>query len=349
MKPKYLAIILAILVLGWGVFWWLAQGRFADALDDREARLEEHGVALSYKARSIGGFPFRLIATYENVVVTGAGSGFGWGIQGPRADLIAMPWNNAHVILDMRDAETALSIDWTGADGMSREYTGIMQTNVLQMSISAASGLSRISLDMNGVEGDTTLLNIGAFDARDLQFHMRWPEDGAYDGESLDAPIVLEPALRVKDLVFKGRTFGALGPKLDALALQGALRGEGVPGRDAASLNAWRDSGGTLDMPFMEMRWGPMAVDGSGTVAIDEDFRPIGAFSLNAKGMDAALATLEASTTVSSDAAELLRITFDLLGAREDAKIQLPITLQDGVISVGPVGIVETGAVVVGR
>lgn len=346
MKPKYLVIIIAALAALWSVFWFVAAGRFEDALDAREGRLSERGMALAYSKRDVGGFPFRLIATYDGFQATGTGSGFGWGLKGRSAHLIALPWNSRHVILDIPDAGVVLSADWQDASGEVQEYTTLADVASLRMSVSAVEReLQRISVQLSAVEGESTLFGIGPFSAQDMQFHLRWPNGEAMNAANLEAPIQLEPALRVKDFTFKGRMMGALGPTLNSFVMQSAVRGETVPNRSATGLSEWRLSGGTLDVPLFEMDWGPMHVTGDGTVAVDEQLRPIGAFSLNTRGLDAALATLEADTRISSDASELLRVTLNLLGAgQEDGSIPVPVTIQDGIIAIGPVGIVQTGS-----
>lgn len=346
MKPKYLIIIIALLAAIWSAFWFFAVSRFEEALDVREETLSKRGIGLQYSARKTGGFPFRLIATYADFQATGAGSGFGWGVNGARAHVVALPWNSHHAILDVADAGVVLSSDWQNARDEVKTYATQATAASLRMSVSAKdSQLQRISLQLRDVDGESRLFGMGPFDADDLQFHLRWPVNPPAAPEDLEAAVQLEPALRIKNLHFKGRTMGALGPTLDSLVMQSAIRGPEVPGRSADELSYWRLNGGTLDVPLFQLDWGPMHVTGDGTVAIDEQFRPIGAFSLQAQGLDAALATLEADTRISSDAAEFLRITLGALGAGEAGEtIPVPVMMQNGIVSIGPVGIVETGS-----
>lgn len=346
MKPKYLVIIIAALALLWSLFWFFAAGRFETALDAREGTLSKRGIALSYSNRDVSGFPFRLIAAYADFQATGAGSGFGWGANGQVAQIIALPWNSHHVILDIPQAGVVLSSDWQNARDEVKSYTTQAKAESLRMSVSAKdSQLQRISLQLRGVDGDSSLMGLGPFDADDVQLHLRWPAPSDVDPQALDAPVQLEPALRIKNLEFKGRSMGALGPVMNSLVMQSAIRGPEVPGRSADQLSYWRLNGGTLDVPLFQLDWGPMHVTGDGTVAIDEEFQPIGAFSLQAKGLDAALATLEADTRISTDAAEFLRITLGALGAGEAGEtIPVPVMMQNGIVSIGPVGIVQTGS-----
>ncbi|MFZ5608068.1 MAG: DUF2125 domain-containing protein [Pseudomonadota bacterium] len=347
MKPKHLAIVIALIALAWSGYWLVARARFIAALDGEEAALPGRAIHLAYARRQLGGFPFRLIATYDKAVVTGAGAGYGWGVRGDKVALIAQPWNRHHVILHAPDAQVALSLDWADGEGRLGGHSATMKAGTLQASLSSVPGRGpkRLSLVASKVAGETTLFGIGPFTAADMELHLRWPKPSAAKDEGLIEPIVLEPALRIADVTLQGRALGALGPRLDSLIIDASLSGPAIPSREAAALAAWRDAGGTLDVPRLVLRWGPLEVTGSGTLALDDALRPLGALALDAQGLDAALATLEASNRIDGKAAELLRITLQLLTERkaEAARTRVPVNIQEGIVSIGPVGIVRVG------
>ena len=61
--------------------------------------------------------------------------------------------------------------------------------------------------------------------------------------------------------------------------LGATVRGTIPNGRLPEALAAWRDAGGTIEVDNLRLRWGPIDAMASGTMALDEELQPIGAFT----------------------------------------------------------------------
>jgi len=68
-----------------------------------------------------------------------------------------------------------------------------------------------------------------------------------------------------------------LGDTIEAASLQGKFMGALPPGDPPTALAAWRDSGGTLEIQRASLQWGALALELSGTLALDKDMQPIAA------------------------------------------------------------------------
>ena len=111
-----------------------------------------------------------------------------------------------------------------------------------------------------------------------------------------------------------------------------------APPRQAAT--AWRDAGGTLELERVALRWGTLAVTGSGTMALDAELQPIGAFSAAVEGYDELLTALVGAGRVRSNDAGLARMALGFLakpGPGGRPQIAAPFTIQAGQMLLGPV------------
>jgi hypothetical protein len=101
----------------------------------------------------------------------------------------------------------------------------------------------------------------------------------------------------------------------------------------AGAITRWRNDGGTLDVDAVRVRWGELDVTGEGTLALDSEMRPLGAFTATVSGVDAAIDALREAGQLSAVEAVAVAIGLRLVakeGARGPGSIALPITLQDG-------------------
>jgi hypothetical protein len=108
---------------------------------------------------------------------------------------------------------------------------------------------------------------------------------------------------------------------------------------------AWRDNGGVIDTHDFTLDWGPVRIEADGALTLDAALRPQGAFTARIVGHDVLIEILRAEGTISKDVANVLRFTFALLSVRPDDNgppvLTIPITIQDGWLSAGPVPVLR--------
>lgn len=95
-KPRRLGLylpfaLLVIAIIAWTVFWLWARGEARARMDAAVADLKSAGYAVSWKDRSLGGYPFRMDVTLTDVAVREPS---GWALQAPdleaEADMYAL-------------------------------------------------------------------------------------------------------------------------------------------------------------------------------------------------------------------------------------------------------------------
>src|SRR5205814_2198025 len=97
--------------------------------------------------------------------------------------------------------------------------------------------------------------------------------------------------------------------------------------------------GGTAEIDNLTLRWGTLAVRGSGTLALDYDLQPMGAFSGAVEGYDELMNALVAAGRMKASDARLARIGLAMLakaGPSGRPAITASFTIQNGEMFLGP-------------
>lgn len=111
------------------------------------------------------------------------------------------------------------------------------------------------------------------------------------------------------------------------------------------SLFRWRDAGGALELSRFDLVYGPMTLAGNGTIALDSAAQPIGAFTTRLQGYQPLLAALVRSKVITDKQAQAARaVLASVARPRQpggEPVANVPLTLQDRTLSVGPVAIAK--------
>jgi hypothetical protein len=131
--------------------------------------------------------------------------------------------------------------------------------------------------------------------------------------------------------------------------LDADLVGAVAPGRLSDALDAWRDGGGTLEVRRFLVDWPPLTIAGNGTLALDNDLQPIAAFSTQISGFSETIDVLEADGMMDADDAATANVVLGLMAqAPPDggpAQLNIPVSVQDRQLSVGPFPLLNLPAI----
>ncbi len=140
-----------------------------------------------------------------------------------------------------------------------------------------------------------------------------------------------------------------LGNEIAQAALQAEWRGPLAAPPWAESLRIWRDAGGTVEIRRLSGEYGPLSLDADGTLSLDREMQPIGAMSGQVGGLFEAIDRLRDSGYVRSRDATTVKLVLATLARRDPATgrslVNVPLTLQDRTLSLGPVRVLEIPAV----
>ena len=105
---------------------------------------------------------------------------------------------------------------------------------------------------------------------------------------------------------------------------------------------AWRDAGGALEVTSLGLSYGPLNMLGDGTVALDRDGQPEGAFTAHLTGFPEAIDAFRKAGLMTRRDADTAQVVLGLLARGPlggPRTLDVPLTLQDRTVSLGPVAL----------
>jgi hypothetical protein len=207
-----------------------------------------------------------------------------------------------------------------------------------------AGRFAGVRVTLNGA-ADPLTVDSGDFEAKQHSPATADPQAVHPQGASFELDMAAQD-IRLPADTLDPSVLEALGPLISAFATEVLVNGALDTGPvDAASLTAWRDAGGTVEFTFIELQWGPVRITADGTLALDDDLQPVGAFATRIAGLDKIITALETGGVLSPNDAAIARITLAILNrAPEDggpSQAEIPVTLQDRILRLGPVPLTQ--------
>jgi len=331
MRLRTLIVVLLVLAVvavgGAAVFWWFASDELERGIVDLRDDLRADGIEASSAPPAIGGFPFRLTARFDAPAVTLPG-GMRW--SGPTVVGSAWLWDLESIRLDAPGRhlftlpEAELALEAAAATARLGFAQGLLRELALELEQATLANLEF---------GQTLSAERLAFSAGPLPALDGREETTAFALALAGVPLPPQAAEAAR----------LLGDHLALLVLEGSLAGPLLPGRPRDMAAAWRDAGGVLELSRIELDWGALALQGSGTLSLDSAFRPLGAFSFQTAGLPELVARLQAEGLLDPEAGATLAKGLQALAAGSDAQgrtlVTLPVTLQDGTLYLGLIAV----------
>jgi len=137
-----------------------------------------------------------------------------------------------------------------------------------------------------------------------------------------------------------------MGRQVSELILRGELTESfGTTGFNAQALTQWRDAGGTLEANRIQVGYGPLFLQGNGTLALDGDLQLVGAFSARIQGFFQTVDGLRRGGVIRRPDASMAKVVLGMLSKQPKnggpATISLPLTLQERALFAGPVRLIK--------
>ena len=312
---------LVLVVLGalHTAIWRSASSALGQGFDEWAAQRRAQGWAVSHGPPQRGGWPFAVTLTVPEIVIAGSA----------RTTPAELQWQAQSLVL-----RVAL-LEW---DRLVVAARGRQLLSLLGLDIPYAADRMELTLPLEGgafprealLETERMRLNspLGAFELRGGMLALR-SRLSATEGEP-----ALTIELSARELTLPGPGPGALGSRMEVVALEGAISGPlPTPRHPTQRAEAWRDAGGTIEISRAELHWGPLVASLSATGTLDEALQPMGAGQLRVSGAQDAVNALIATGWLARGAAGTARTMVALL-SRPDTDggppvLELPITLAE--------------------
>lgn len=321
-----IAAALALLIGLWSAGWFFAADQARKRMAAWTAAQQAAGNIVTYDTLEIGGFPFRVVVAIEAPAY--GTPAYRW--QGTSLSLVFQPWNLRR-----------FGFHTTGAHRLDIATGSKIETVHVTLEQADGSGSLDAAGNVSTFESEFRTLSIAVeqgpvYGFNKLRIEGRVPADPIPrpDATSLELAFAADQIALPADQAI-------LGPQIERAAGTIAFNGH-LPAQPLIpALTTWRDAGGAIDFAQASLRWGPLSVDGDGTVALDNALQPLAASSLQVSGFNETLDKLAVAGVIRSDAAGATKFALGLI-AKSPAGggppvASVPVSIQSQQVFVGPI------------
>jgi len=299
---------LVAIVLGlWAGGWYIATRQLIAALDRWADERRAEGWHVAYGPPSPAGFPTKVAVEIPDPTLAAPAGGAGaiaWSWQAPSVRVEIVPWRLDRVVLRNR-GENRVS-----ARRGDQEIAATLSSDAAAVRLEAGrpqdAGHYVVELAQPKLQLDRPV-ELGV-QARELGVDLRLSRTPP--GDHLTVAAVL--GVGVVDLA--AAPLDKIGAAPITANLNAELLGAIPAGPLDRAVASWRDDGGTIEIRRLFVKTSAISVTANGTVALDDEMRPIGAASAAIGGYAEAIDQLTATRV-----------------------LNVPISAQNGWLYVGPV------------
>jgi len=325
----------AAALFGYWIYWSYVADRALAETRGWIAREQAAGLAIEHGPLSVSGFPYRIAVNVPAARLSSTGGDPGWRIAGDLA-LYIQPWRFDHMVVHGHALRAAT---WRAGEAPPPEAASFEA----RASIIAGEGhWQRVTVEATNPAiarpvGPLTAGRLLASARRNSGEDDRRPAgtfDIALTAEGVAVPPGMAPG------------FPAIAERVNATG-----QVSGTIGRGALQpvIEAWRDSGGIVDLSRIELQWGGIEVAGDGTLTVDREFRPLAALAATVRGADRIVDALVASGQMRADNGNLAKLALAALAQKDGdgrGAIKTAVTAQDGRLYIGPVAVARLRPVI---
>ncbi len=323
-----------LLAVAYTVYWYVMASRAGDWVAYWAAPAPGKAWYATHGETEMDGFLlFALNVTVRSPVVTWQG-GVGDAVwQGPYLVARFKPWTLANYRFDLPGEQTVLIDD--GARLRMIALTMESGTAEVTMADGHAQALHAVFEDLTVTHAQNT----GPITAGRLEIDVALAEgEPAYDATILTDGLGLGGQVVPP---FEGfvphasATFRWIGDMPE----RGSLR---------ARLDGWRAEGGVVEVGALRLDWPPLDVNATGTLALDRELHPIGAFRAEIVGYRELLEAMEASGMLEGSQALMAGSALDFMARTDDdgtKRLTIDVSMQNGRLSVGPIPVMPLPSV----
>lgn len=316
-----LTVLVFVALLAYAGYWYHVAGMLRDQIKPWAQARADQGYLVHWDNAKVGGFPGSFRFEFTNLSV-GTARPVPVAVDAASVSAWAMPWNLKH--WEFTAASGAQVLD----PGNSAGFTTRRLDGAVDVEDRAAAAIDVTAVGLDGVG---LAHGIGIDDA---EAHIELPAAPP----SSHADLALGVSLQVGEATLPVGVLG-FGHTLSGFSFAAQLKGALPPGPLPQALSAWRDSGGTVELQSLRIRWGSLLVDASGTLALDSALQPEGAFSAMITGQGRAVDVAVMTGALKPDQASAAKEVLALLPKPTDSEqsaITLPLTLQNDQLFLGP-------------
>ena len=323
-RHRGLIISIAILILvsvGYATWWYLLVNQTRQQLDAWFADVRADGHDIAYEDVRITGFPSRITIDIENLRFTHANGR--WVVNVPRAQAYGTPWQ-----LDRVEGSVGVpvSIEHRHRDHVDT-YSVASAANGFVVTLSDQEVFD-LTMSEAAITGSTITepIKIDALTASLARG---------------DASMFLRASLNANGITLPDPSASPFGEKIASLQTDIDILVRPTVAKPLSErMDIWRRSGGTVEVRRLSVRHGVLGLDGDGTITLDQNLQPEGAFAASVIGFNPAIDALVDMGLVKEPEGRLAKAALGLFAEVPPGggpkKIDVPLTVQDRRLFIGP-------------
>ncbi len=332
MNKKILGTLVGLpvlLILLWVGFYQFGLQFVEARLFEGIETLRKRGYTVDYKSLATSRNPFLLSVTLDSPTIKDPHNLY--QLTGPQIVISAYPWNYKTIKVTLEGLHSLELPSLTNTHLAQSQLTGAQCTLRLNSSHKASSAHLKIDhIDL--IAGTAQLpLSIHEVDV---------------NAENLTEPLLSKGNIRFKALGVDDLL--KISQQNDPFEFQMSYTFQGVPHRSKAkTLKEWRDEKGMFKIDTLRASWGTLEINANGTIALDDQMRPMGDLGTTLVGYDDALSIIVQAGYVKAKDSQAASFALNLLGgenAQGQKQITIPLTMEDGRLFLGPVKLLKLEA-----
>ncbi len=310
-------------LMGYYALWSHLMSRVEAGVQAFQVAQRAQGRRFEYRGTQRGGFPYRLSLRLDGLSWSDP-RGSAWNIESDALVAHLQLWSNQHIVFELFGSQALAWRDATGPHRVSVQPERGRASLVLD----GADRWLRFAADLQNPSFGGAL---EGYSAQRLQLHLR---------QGGNVPPTQDVALQIADLMLPARLDGPLGRQIAELSLVGKQTGPWVGATPEEALAGWRDAGGIVEFSTIALHWGKLKLGGDGSLTMDKQLRPLGAMGGKLQGAEAGIDALVAAGKMKLSEAAPAKVALAAVQKKDaggEAYLPLPLTAQNGWLSIGPV------------
>lgn len=344
--PLFAGLALFIVIAGgYSVGWLLAADTARDIVRDWAAEQREQGYEVTWSALETTGFPgmINVVLSDPQVRFPKTNGGGGWATR--KLTISARPWSPTELTVD---AAGEHFINFVAGNRVYTTRTEVANaTAVLDLNRDGALSTARLILRDVRTEG---LAGTAAMELASLTAAFQHNPGGNASlferTEARDTGVFGAVSLDLRDLRLPADAALPTGRMLQEVTLKAVVT-EDLPAGDnlKARLRSWQENGGTVEVDRLTLAADPMRLGAVGTVTLDDWLQPQAALTAQIRGFFEALERLEDQGYIRPRDASIAKVVLGVMAKQPPdggpAALDLPITIQNQMLYLGPVALMQ--------
>ena len=337
------AFIIGIMAVIYTIFWHSMAVYLENSIDDWRSYKTDQGVESSYSSIEVVGFPLNFNIRINNPRLQAPLTAIGdykikkWIWEGDHLIVKLRPWNFNIIKFDLSGSNRFL------LKGKNVIYDFVGETKLINIDseTSQSAWPKKLTIRLEGMElsEQTSKLDISIKSAFfSTQILLNENKRNSIKKKNPDRVL----RVRLKDLYSSKQPRWLADSYIKKVSMKLNIFETLDPSLSMKHLKKWRDTGGIIDINLFEAVFGDLKTNASGTLALDQDLQPLLAMTAKFEGVVPLIDKLMELGHIRTNTAMLAKIIFGGFSERlgnERSSIDLPLTIQNRKLSVGPISL----------